>query len=125
MLHELACQVHVRCLRILRSETLRRPSSAQTGFADYAQGMLYHSWLTTPRKHVHSAHPRLCFPQGPGEHLMNLFSFLLPHTRVPGAPHNSEALVRHDCVSRCECSDLQNLCDHAGHTKACHPSQKP
>ncbi len=32
--------------------------------------------------------------QGPGEHLMNLFSFLLPHTRVPGAPHNSEALVR-------------------------------
>ena len=32
--------------------------------------------------------------QGPGEHLMNLFSFLLPHTRVPGAPQNSEALVR-------------------------------
>ena len=33
-------------------------------------------------------------PQGSGEHLMNLFSFLLPHTRVPGAPHNSDALVR-------------------------------
>jgi hypothetical protein len=32
--------------------------------------------------------------QGPGDHLMNLFSFLLPHTRVPGAPHNPEALVR-------------------------------
>ena len=31
--------------------------------------------------------------QGSGEHLMNLFSYLLPHTRVPGAPQNSEALV--------------------------------
>ena len=29
---------------------------------------------------------------------MNLFSFLLPHTRVPGAPHNSEALVRHSRI---------------------------
>ena len=42
--------------------------------------------------------------QGPGDHLMNLFSFLLPHTRVPGAPHNPEALVCSYCRS-CTSSD--------------------
>ena len=47
---------------------------------------------------------------------MNLFSFLLPHTRVPGAPHNSEALVRDAFARPCTlqifltepCDDLPN-----------------
>ena len=39
---------------------------------------------------------------------MNLFSFLLPHTRVPGAPHNSEALVR--LVPRCGTSQDADCC---------------